>query len=123
MTREDTTFADWIDAYVDLNRLRTSRADFTRLWLYDVDRGAMPRNWIRWATRLAQSTVKVTGGNPTDEQHSSYLIDGDLFLSADARYVEVLELVRADAPFPMAESRLVSGNRNIPILDRICAAI
>jgi hypothetical protein len=123
LTREDATMADWIGAYVDLSRLRASRADFTRFWLYDVTLTAVPRNWVRWAARLAQTSVKITGGNPADEQHSSYLVDTDLFLSADARYVEILELVRSDAPFPIAESRLVSGDRTTPVLDRIAATI
>jgi hypothetical protein len=122
-THEDTTFPDWIGAYVDLTKLRASRADFTRFWLHDVALQAVPRNWVRWAARLAQTTVKVTGGNPADEQHSSYLVDCDVFLSADARYVSVLELVRSDAPFPIAEPRLVSGDRAVPVLDRIAAAI
>jgi hypothetical protein len=122
-THEGTTIADWLGAYVDFSRLCTSPADFTRFWLYDVALNAVPRNWVRWAARLAQTFVKVTGGNPADEQHSSYLVDCDLFLSADVRYVSVLEIVRDDAPFPIAESRLVSGDRGTPVLDRIAAAI
>lgn len=122
-TNEGTTIADWLGAYVDLSRLRASPADFTKFWLYEVALNALPRNWVRWAARLAQTTVKVTGGNPADEQHSSYLVDCDLFLSADARYVSVLEMIRSDAPFPVAESRLVGGDRSVPVLDRIAAAI
>ena len=123
LTKEDATFADWIGAYVDLSRLRSSPEDFTKFWLYDVDRDALPRNWLRWAVNLVQSGFKVTSGNPVDEQHSAYLLDCDLFLSADTRYVSILEIVREDSPFDLAKPRLVRGDRNIPILDRIEAAL
>ncbi|MBM0232484.1 hypothetical protein AB0B39_27635 [Micromonospora sp. NPDC049114] len=123
VTRQDTTFADWVGAYVDLRRLGSSRADFTRFWLYDASAEAVPRNWIRWAVRHIQTTQKISGGNPADEQHSSYLVDADIFLSADSRYVSTLKIVRDDAPFAMAEPRLVSGDRCVPILDRLAAVL
>ncbi|MBQ1030379.1 hypothetical protein KBX26_10260 [Micromonospora sp. C97] len=123
LSGEDATFADWVGAYVDLRVLRSSRSAFTGFWFSEVAIKAMRRNWIRWAARLAQTSFKITRGNPFDEQHSSYLVDCDLFLSADAGYVSVLELVRSDAPFPIAESRLVSGDRSVPVLDRIAAAL
>lgn len=34
-----------------------------------------------------------------------------------------LELVRKRAPFPMAETRRVSGNKAVPIMDRVRAAL
>ena len=123
LTKEDTTFADWVGAYVDLVRLRSNPEDFTQFWLHDVDRDAVPRNWLRWAVNLVQSGFKITRGNPADEQHSSYLLDCDLFLSADAKYISVLEIVREDSPFRIAEPRLVSGDHSLPILDRIEAAL
>jgi len=123
ITKEDTTYADWVGSYVELSRLRSSHTDFTRFWLDDVALSSVPRNWLRWAVNFAQSNYKITGGNPSDEQHSAYLLDCDLFLSADAAYIRVLELVREDSPFTLAEPRLVSGDRTIPILDRLMAAL
>jgi hypothetical protein len=123
LTKEEATFADWVGAYIDLSRLRSSPEDFTRFWLYDVRRDALPRNWLRWAVNLMQLGFKVTPGNPADEQHSAYLLDGDLFLSADARYISLLGKVREDSPFEFAEPRLVSGDRNIPVLDRLEAVL
>ena len=123
LTKEDATFSDWIGAYIDLSKLRSSPEDFTKFWLYDVDRDALPRNWLRWAVNLVQSGFKVTAGNPVDEQHSAYLLDCDIFLSADTRYVSILEIVREDSPFGLAELRLVSGDRSIPVLDRFEAAL
>jgi predicted nucleic acid-binding protein len=123
LTREDTTTADWVGAYADLSKLGNDHEDFTRFWLKDVDRTNIPRNWLRCAVRTAQAYYKITPGNPADEQHSSYLFDCDLFLSADSRYISTLEFVRESSPFNFAEPRLVNGDRNIPIVDRLEAAI
>ncbi|MER7419043.1 hypothetical protein ABT346_20050 [Micromonospora peucetia] len=120
---QDTTFADWVGAYVGLSRLRSSRADFTKFWLYDVSIAALRRNWIRWAVRHIQTAQKISGGNPADEQHSFYLVDADVILLADSRYVRALNIVREDAPFTMAESRLVSGDRGVSILNRLAAVL
>jgi hypothetical protein len=123
LSGEDTTTADWVGAYVNLSKLRAEREDFTRFWIEDVDRANVPRNWLRCAVRVAQAYRKITPGNPADEQHSAYLFACDLFLSADRRYIETLKFVRESAPFGFAEPRLVSGDRDIPITDRLEAVI
>lgn len=123
LTHEDTTAADWVGAYVDLNKLRREPEDFTLFWLESVDISNIPRNWLRCAVRDTQTYYKVTPGNPADEQHSSYLFDCDLFLSADSRYISTLKFVRDSSPFDFAEPRLVSGDRNVSIIDRLEAAI
>jgi hypothetical protein len=70
-----------------------------------------------------QAEFKVTGGNPADEQHSADLLDCDFFLTADSNFVKVLTAVREDAPFPLAEPRLVSGDRSVPVLERLTSAL
>lgn len=122
-TGQDTTFADWVGAYVDLRAIRSDPADFTRFWLEDVQLEAVPRQWVRWAVNLMQTDRKVTAGNPADGQHSSYLVDCELFLTADAPLVSVLEAVHEDAPFSFAKPLLISGDRAIPIMERLAAAL
>jgi hypothetical protein len=116
---EGTTYADWLGAYVDLAALKRDPAAFTAFWLEEVDVQAVPRQWLRWAVNTAQTMFKVTGGNPADEQHSAYLIDCDYLSTADARYAEVLTLVREDAPFPMATAVKVSGDTGRTMVDRL----
>jgi hypothetical protein len=123
LSRRDTTTADWVGAYVNLRRLHSDRAEFTKFWLEDVRAEALPREWLRWAVNLLQADRKVTSGNPVDEQHSSYLVDCDLFLSADGPYVSLLAEVREDAPFSFAEPRLVSGDRDVSVIERISAVL
>lgn len=123
VTREDTTAADWVGAYLDLRRLAADAEDFTKFWLDEVELERMPRNWLRWAVDLMQNDTKITAGNPVDTQHATYLLDCDLFLSADARYIRTLQQVGEDAPFSFAEPRLVNGDSAVPILERILAAL
>lgn len=67
----------------------------------------MPRNWISAVTPFVQLHTKVTDGNPRDVQHASYLFDVDLFMTADRRYANTLEIVRKWSPVPFASVRIV----------------
>jgi len=123
VTREDQTPADWVGAYVDLARMFADPSDFLKFWLVDVVLQEMPRNWLRWAMTLTQADYKISSGNPADAQHAAYLLDCDLFLSADMRYVAMLDAIKEDAPFAIAEIRRVDGDRAVPILNRIKAVL
>lgn len=111
ITGEDRTMTDWIEPWVDLGKLRSNPESFIQMWLEEADIDDVRRNWLNWAVDLVQSTSKIGTGNPADAQHSSYLIDCDLFLTADARFVDILERVRVDAPFTFARTVLVDGDR------------
>jgi hypothetical protein len=102
LTGEDTTYADWVGCWVSLTKLRQEPESFGRLWFEDLQLDDVRRSWLRWAINLVQ-TMKVTAGNPADEQHASYLLDGDLFLTADRRYFDTIVEVRRQAPFEFAE--------------------
>lgn len=119
VTGEDTTFADWLGAYVDLPRLTKDPEGFTKFWFTEIEKARVPRHWLRWAVRQAQMSMKVTGGNPYDDQHSSYLLDCDIFLTADRAFHRALQLVHKHSDFEFSESRLVSGDSRISILDRV----
>jgi len=111
ITGEDRTMTDWIEPWVDLGKLRSNPESFVHMWLEDAHISNVPRNWLNWAVDLVQSTSKVGSGNPADAQHSSYLLECDLFLTADSRFIDILERVRVDSPFPFAGTVLVDGDR------------
>jgi len=111
ITREDTTYADWVGAFVDVSAMTGSRSTFTRFWFDEVDRLAMKRNWLRWACGMAQHSFKITKGNAYDSQHAAYLPDCDVFLTADQRYAAALKDVRAATPFNICEIYLVPETR------------
>ncbi|RYE41364.1 MAG: hypothetical protein EOP24_37260 [Hyphomicrobiales bacterium] len=117
------TERDWVGAYVDLRRATSDRANFTKMWIDEIDAAEVPRDWIRWAVRWVQSTMKITDGNPRDEQHSAYLVDADLCLSADRRFVGALQAIRRRAPVEFADLRLVKVDRSVSIVENIVAAL
>ncbi|WP_395402073.1 hypothetical protein ACHMXB_01250 [Arthrobacter sp. UC242_113] len=123
ITGEDRTMTDWIEPWVDLGKLRSSPESFVHMWLDEARVADLPRNWLNWAVDVVQLTAKVGSGNPGDAQQASYLVDCDLFLTADRRFVEVLERVREDAPFSFAGTVLVDGNRDKPTAERIEQAL
>ncbi|WP_091470889.1 hypothetical protein [Paenarthrobacter nitroguajacolicus] len=123
ITGEDRTMTDWIEPWVDLGKLRSNPESFIQMLLEEANIDDVRRNWLNWAVDLVQSTSKIGSGNPADAQHSSYLIGCDLFLTADSRFVDILERVRVDAPFPFARSVLVEGDRRKSTADRIETAL
>lgn len=123
ITGEDTTYADWFNCWVDPSVLRKNEESFVDLFVEDMEIDGMPRNWLRWAVSSVQPLSKVTSGNPVDEQHAAYLLDADMFLTADKRYFAALAEVRRQAPFPFAEPRLLSGDLKVELLERIERAI
>jgi len=90
VTREDSTFAEWVGAYVNLRELRRHEDEFFAMWLYDVEPNAMLRNWVAWAIVWAQMQRRVEQSGAIDAQHGSYLCDCDVFLTADKRFAHAL---------------------------------
>ncbi len=100
-----------------------SRAEFTQFWFESVQRPALRRCWLRWAVAHAQTLTKISAGNPRDAQHASYLLDCDLFMTADRRYAQTLQLVADVAQFTMAKVLLVSRKPSDPIVPAISEAL
>jgi hypothetical protein len=121
----DTTRADWIEPFVALERVRSDRASFNHFWFEEVDVRNMPRNWLRVALATAQLEYQIGDGNPGDEQQAAYLVDCDLYLTADRRFAMSLEALREAAPFPVAQIRLVDRNSSSPVaaIDALTAGL
>ena len=122
VTGEDRTLTDWVAPYVNVARVKLEAARFTSMWLDEAQIEEVPRNWLNWAVDMVQLTRKIGTGNPADAQHASYLLECELFLSADVRFLETLERIRHDSPFAFASTMVVSGDRDIATAERISAA-
>jgi hypothetical protein len=122
-TGEDTSYWDFADALMWLDRVRGNREDFTKWWLDEVQAAQIPRTWLRWAMTMLQARTKVTEGNAVDAQHATYLSDSDLFLSADVRFMTALKVIQGFSPVRIAEPRLVKTPLNASPLDNIAAAL
>jgi predicted nucleic acid-binding protein len=101
-TREHTTYADWVGAYVNLEKLNAKRRQFGELVLYAANPAVMRRNWLRWAVHFAQHASRIGEGNPVDAQHATYLFDADFFVTK--RLARILEVVRPSSPSPYART-------------------
>ncbi|QHV83594.1 hypothetical protein C3K23_00965 [Streptomyces sp. 604F] len=122
-TREKATYADWVGARVDLRAMCASREAFNRFWLYEVESACLVRNWLRWAADTVQMDMKVTGGNPIDVQHSSYLPDCDVFLTADKNFVRVLDRIAEQAPVLVGRAHRVEPAAHDSIVEAIEATL
>lgn len=106
-TGEDTTDADWVGSYVDLDAIRRNEREFGRMLLYETVDAQMPRAWLRWAVDFAQHSVRIGEGNPVDGQLAPYLVEADLFATNDRRLARIVEAVRLSSPAPCAVGAFV----------------
>lgn len=102
-------YREWLKGSVNLIKMLSEEQSMREFWLSDVDLKRMPRNWLRWAFEFLQAMHKVSDGTPGDCQLGTYLLDVDLFISADRVFVEVAERCRRDAPFPIARCVRIPG--------------
>ena len=121
---EDTSVLDWIEPYLDVDRISVDRESFIRFWLLEVARENVPRNWMRWAVEHAQLRRKLALSNGVDSQHTSYLFGIDYFATADKRFIDALDTVRRVSPRPFADTwRIIEQDGPIvPQLERLLAA-
>jgi hypothetical protein len=101
-------YVEWTEPFLDLAAIRRSAASWTHLWFHEVETTEVPREWLRWAVRLLQSTRTVTAGTPGDNQISSYLLDADGFLTADRAFADIVARVHDAGVFATARPHLVT---------------
>ncbi|WP_405791575.1 hypothetical protein OG753_36005 [Streptomyces sp. NBC_00029] len=123
LTHEDTTYADWVGARVDLRAMCASREAFNRFWLHEVEAAHMPRNWLRWAADTVQADMKITDGNPVDVQHAAYLPDCEVFLTADKNFLRVLDRIAEQSPVPVGRALRVAPAAHDGIVEAIESAL
>lgn len=93
----NSTYTDWLEPFLLLDRVLANPVDFTQFWFDGVDEVSMPRIWLRWAVQTAQLMGKVTPSSPRDNQLSTYLPDCDVFVSADKRLIRAIALVAVNS--------------------------
>lgn len=109
----DTSYADWAGVWLNLDAIALNREQWNRFWYHEVEAAAMPRAWLRSALPWVQLQTKLGTGNPRDAQHAAYLVDADVFITADRRLHQGLEVIRDWGPVTFAETRLVTGTGSI----------
>lgn len=104
---QNETQREWFAAYLDIGRTISDASDFTKLWFGELAPHDVRRQWLRYAVGHTQLNRKVKKSNALDAQHSMYLPDADLFMSADQSFVSVVHDVRRQVPFTIADARLI----------------
>lgn len=107
LTRRGNAYRDWIAPFVELDDGLLRSAAWGEFWLYLVDKGRLPRQWLRWAHSFAQRFRKVTPGSAGDTQLSTYLVETDVVVTADKALLAILEELRRYAPHRLPEGKLV----------------
>ncbi len=121
--RDADTMRDWLESYIDSRTATAEPDDFRRLWFNDLEVSDVRRDWLRFAVTYTQTRFKIQDSNARDDQHCAYLVDADLFLSADRRLIDVLQIVREQTTFEFAEPRLVKPTEAATRVDAIIAAL
>jgi hypothetical protein len=109
LSRAGHPYVEWLEGEVDLKLMLLDQASLRRFWLKDCQVENMPRQWLRWAFAFLQRMHKISDGTPVDSQLGTYLLDVDLFITADRILVGIAERCRAEAPFRIASARKTPG--------------
>lgn len=96
-----------------MDSVARDRESFNRFWYYDVVPDRVVRTWLRCVVPWVQLETKVGSGNPADAQHAAYLLDADVFVTADRRFASGLELLRPWAPTVFARIALIPGQGSV----------
>lgn len=102
-------YREWLDCFVDVRKVLNEPESLVDLWISDVTPNDLSRQWLRGGFEFLQGFHKITAGTPGDSQLSSHLIDVDVVFSADKNFIRFVDQCKKDAPFFVAEGRLVLG--------------
>jgi hypothetical protein len=101
---------DWLDPHVVFKAVDYD--EWLEFWIRGVDPKRMIRGWLSFLTDYYQTHHKITSGNATDIGHAGYLLDVDLFLTADKAFFDVLTTL-AEKHFPDAAVPVLVNDGNL----------
>ncbi|QNG35566.1 hypothetical protein F1C76_02150 [Geodermatophilaceae bacterium NBWT11] len=104
--RSAALYREWAGCHLDLDAISAAGPALTELFLSTVQPIDLPHAWFRWAVNMAQEARKIGSGNAVDNQHSAYLPNADLFITADRRMADALAIASGQTPFPVAHTLL-----------------
>jgi len=110
LSRVGNAYRDWIAPFIELDDGLLASAAWVEFWLHLADKGALPRQWIRWAHSFAQRFRRTTTGAPYDTQLCAYFLETDIVITADKALIEILEECRPYAPCELPDGKLVPAS-------------
>jgi hypothetical protein len=115
-TAQSSAPREWLQPWIDFDVMQKNLPSLISLFLYETDASRLPRNWLRWALQTLQGTRKTSPGTPVDNQIGSYLLDADLFVTADKVFVSIVQRVANEAVVQIATPVLVSVDNCVTTL-------
>lgn len=109
LSQAGNPYRDWLSPFIPVDEAFTSSAAWTEFWLHLTSKTALPRHWLRWAHSFVQRFRKVSSGSPGDAQLLTYLIETDVFITADKALLQILEEIRPFAPCELPVGVLVAA--------------
>jgi len=96
------TYKIWLEPFVDPQRVASTH-DWLDFWS-EIEPAEMPSEWVLWAAEVLTPLAKLNTGSPYDLQLTNYVAYADLFVSADRRFVHLVNEIADSAPFPIARA-------------------
>ncbi len=113
---------EWLEPWVDLAAMRRDLPSVTRLFLYETDSSRLPRSWLRWALQTLHATRRTGPGTPVDTQIGSYLVEADVFVTADKAFAATVQRVVDESVIRVASPVLVSADTCVSTLKDLLTA-
>ncbi|WP_143876138.1 hypothetical protein [Nocardia fluminea] len=113
---------EWLEPWVDLAAMRRELPSFVRLFLYETEPARLPRSWLRWAIQVLQGTRTTSPGTPVDNQIASYLVEADIFVTADKAFAAIVQRVVDEGVIDIATPVLVSADTCVSSLERLLSS-
>lgn len=105
-------YIDWLSAELDFLKVQSDPDAWYKFWIFETEENRMPREWLRWAGGLLQQFSGWTRGTPGDNALTTYLVEADVFITADAGLYRIVQKLHLDAPIRIARPLLVDGGRS-----------
>jgi hypothetical protein len=105
--RGGSAYQDWASPFLDLRLIEADRASWEQFWLDDLPEYCIPTIWVRATFGDHQALRGNSSGTPADNQIVSYLINADLFLSADKAFIASIDDLRQHCPWQLARPRRI----------------
>lgn len=118
-----SSLSDSIEPFIDLRALRADRISFYKMWWEEVAPADAPRIWMDWAVMFVQLGRTVRRSNSVDRGLACYLYDCDVFVTADAAFADVLDVVTRRAPQRTGVIRRVCVGPADQFWEELCLAL
>jgi hypothetical protein len=90
-------YKDWLKERLSPQVVSFQCAPWIAFFLEEMKLENVPRLWVAGAYEVLQPYQKITSGTACDTQLSHYLIDADIFITADKRLFELSMKIKASS--------------------------